>query len=142
ACHLRELAGDRAIVARTLDGAARRQPVRRPVELEVVPDAVLAHRVHRGAPVVLDRHPALALEPDQRFADRDAADAELLRDRGRRHAPTGLESAVEDLPSDVEGGAVRTADAVASSRQLVLQCRLPPCAVPGTVYTFDGAGGP
>jgi hypothetical protein len=69
----------------------------------VVADRVLVERRHEHAAVHLDADPALAVQPDQRLAHRDAAHAQGLGHLVLRNAIAGAQLAVEDQPPDVEG---------------------------------------
>ena len=78
-------------------------------QLVGIPRRLLVEGVHERAPMQLDRDPALALERDERLADRDAADAEGLRDLLLGDPLTGTEPALEDQPPDVHGGVLAAA---------------------------------
>jgi hypothetical protein len=75
----------------------------------VVADVVDLQAGHEGATVRLEADPALAVEGDDRLADRDAADAQLLGDLVLAEAVALAELAVHDQLTDVTGDLVGAA---------------------------------
>jgi len=110
---------DELLGRRPLGGPQRAVAVGPGQQLVVVTEYVRVQADDEGAPVRVDDNPSLAVEGDDRFADRDPGDPEFRRDLVLRNALARLKVALKDLPADVGGDLLGAGGADQSPRGLV-----------------------